>query len=227
METKELLIITAGNLFSRLGFDGVSTRMIAEKAKVKLSAIHYHFKSKENLYVKACLYAHQRGRKKTFGDICSENKELLATDEGKAWVVIKTVYHGVHYHFRADRPEWERNILVREIFNPTAAMETLAEEIFRPDSESAVSFYKMIHPNATDEKATAWADLMFGQLTLYIMAGKTVEYVRGAGSLNVDFFNTAAQMLAKAMILAADLPLVSTLEECTFENIIDKGKTEE
>ena len=41
-------------MFAKYGFDGVSTRLICEKAVCNISAISYHFGSKEELY-HACL----------------------------------------------------------------------------------------------------------------------------------------------------------------------------
>lgn len=55
--TKEKLIVTAINLFSKYGFDSTTTRMIANEAEVVLSAISFHFGNKENLYKAALEYA--------------------------------------------------------------------------------------------------------------------------------------------------------------------------
>jgi AcrR family transcriptional regulator len=52
--TKETILQKARRLFARHGFEGVSTRLICDKAKCNVSAISYHFGSKEELY-RACL----------------------------------------------------------------------------------------------------------------------------------------------------------------------------
>lgn len=48
--TKEKILQTALELFATQGFDATSTRQIAQKAGANLSAISYHFGSKEGLY---------------------------------------------------------------------------------------------------------------------------------------------------------------------------------
>lgn len=54
-ETTRRKLITAGiRLFSTYGYDSTSTRMIVQEAGVNLSAISFHFSSKEALYA-ACL----------------------------------------------------------------------------------------------------------------------------------------------------------------------------
>lgn len=209
--TKELLISSAGELFAEQGFEGVSTRMIADRAGVKLSAIHYHYGSKEKLYIETCLAAHSRGNKTTFADVFAENPNLIKTAEGQAEIIRTTIFRNFHDHFKPDRPEWETKILLREIAAPSNAMAALVDVIFRPDAESAASFYKLVCPTATDIEAAAWSDLMYGELILYSMAKKTIEMIRGENCLNTEFYHTAAAKLARAMILEAGLPLPTDL----------------
>lgn len=54
MDTKEQILKKAKKLFAKHGFDGVSIRSICDKASCNVSAISYHFGSKEELY-RACL----------------------------------------------------------------------------------------------------------------------------------------------------------------------------
>jgi AcrR family transcriptional regulator len=49
MSTKEKILTTAKLLFSKQGYDQVSIRDIAQSADIAVSAVNYHFKSKENL----------------------------------------------------------------------------------------------------------------------------------------------------------------------------------
>lgn len=210
--TKELLLRTAGELFAEHGLDSVSTRMIADRAGVKLSAIHYHYGSKDNLYLSACLEAHDLKRPTTFAMVIAENPSLLDSPEGQAEIVRTVVFRTYHDHFKDDRPEWQSKILLREISHPTAAMETLSEKIFKPDVESSMNFYLHVRPGATEQQAAAWSDLLYGKLLLYMVAKETIEMARGKGCLDTEFYTTAAGILARAMILEAGLPLPSDLK---------------
>lgn len=49
-DVKVDIIDAAEVVFANLGFDGTTTRAIAEEAKVNLATIHYYFSSKENLF---------------------------------------------------------------------------------------------------------------------------------------------------------------------------------
>lgn len=210
--TKELLLYSAGELFAENGFEAVSTRMIAEKARVKLSAIHYHFSTKENLYIQVCLTAHNHHEKTTFGLVIQENPSLLETPEGQAEIIRTVIFRSFYDHFRTDRPDWVTKILLMELVQPTTAMDALVKEVFKPDADSAIEFYKTINPGAADEKAAAWSDLHYGQLILYKIAGKTIEMTRSSMPLDDNFFQKAAATLARAMILEAGLPLPADLQ---------------
>ncbi len=205
--TRSALINAAGELFAEHGFEGVGTRMIAARAEVKLSAIHYHFGSKEKLYIATCLAAYANAHSTTFAEVVRANPRLMEQPEGQAEIVRSTIFGKFHEHFRPDRPPWEARILLREIASPTIAMPALVQTIYRPESESAAAFYRTIRPKATAEEAAAWSDLMYGQILLYSMAGKTIEMVRGENCLNERYYHTAAVKLARAMILEAGLPL--------------------
>lgn len=52
MNTKELILTDALDLFSEKGFDGVSVREIAKKVGVRESALYKHFKSKQEILIK-------------------------------------------------------------------------------------------------------------------------------------------------------------------------------
>ncbi|MBV8360573.1 MAG: CerR family C-terminal domain-containing protein [Deltaproteobacteria bacterium] len=54
--TRQRLIDAALEVFGEFGFDGASTRMLADKADANLAAIPYHFGSKEGLYCAAAQY---------------------------------------------------------------------------------------------------------------------------------------------------------------------------
>ncbi|MBD9651235.1 CerR family C-terminal domain-containing protein [Ensifer sp. ENS09] len=51
--TREKLLTSSIDVFGRYGFDGATTRMLAETAGVNLQAIPYYFGGKEGLYIAA------------------------------------------------------------------------------------------------------------------------------------------------------------------------------
>lgn len=213
MTTKEILTITAGKLFAESGYEAVSTRAIAEKAGVKLSAIHYHFGTKENLYIKTFEHAKSRGMSVRFKDVINENPALLQTPAGQAEIIRSTVFRRFYEYFRENRQNWETQLLLREISKPSSVLPKLAEALFRPENDGSIEFYKAVKPNGTRKEAIAWSDMLFAQTVFYITARDAILIVRGKDSLDNEFFQATARILSRAMILALDLPLPDDLIE--------------
>lgn len=55
-QTREKLLKSSVDVFGRYGFDGSTTRMLADAAGVNLQAIPYHFGGKEGLYIASAEY---------------------------------------------------------------------------------------------------------------------------------------------------------------------------
>ena len=213
IDKKKILIVHAGMLFAELGFDRVTTRMIADKAGVRLSAIHYHFKSKEDLYIEAFRYAHDKDNRINFLDVYSENPELGKTPAGQAEIIRTTVLRYFRNIFNPQRSSWEMQLLVREIVTPSSALPRLAKTFIQSNVQNSEKFCQMIRPDMDKDEAMIWADTLFSHLFLYILAQRHIEEVRGKEWLNEQFFFKAAQMIARFMILELDLPLPEDLKK--------------
>ncbi|MFW6163863.1 MAG: TetR family transcriptional regulator, partial [Planctomycetota bacterium] len=56
-DRKTALVLAAGQLFAERGFEGTTVRAIARRAGANVAAVHYHFGSKQALYVAAVGHA--------------------------------------------------------------------------------------------------------------------------------------------------------------------------
>lgn len=68
-DTRENILEIATDMFAKANFDSISTRDIAKRAKVNLSAISYYFKNKEGLYIAVI--------KKSINTIKEKNKDWI------------------------------------------------------------------------------------------------------------------------------------------------------
>jgi len=213
IDKKKVLIVHGGRLFAEHGFDRVTTRMIAENAGVSVSSIHYHFASKEELYVAAFEYAHDKDNRVDFLDVLAENPDLAMTPAGKAEIIKSTVMRYFRNIFNPKRPTWETQLLVREILNPSSALPALAKSFIHSNVYSSEKFCEMIRPDMDKDERTIWADTLFSHLFLYALTRKQIEAVRGGDWLNEDFYYKASRMIARFMILELDLPLPAELKK--------------
>jgi AcrR family transcriptional regulator len=210
---KEHLLQTAGELFALHGFEPVSTRMIAEASGVKLSAIHYHYGSKEKLYVAALTHAVESNACADFSSVIAENPALFEIREGRAEIIRTTVYRSFYDHFKGDTPAWMTQLVVQELVKPSAVFSLFADTIIKPDIEAAERIYRASRPDATKTAITAWIDILHSQIFLYVMAKDALEIMRGEGSMDSYFYQGVARVVARSMILELDLPLPQDLKE--------------
>ena len=206
-DTKAALIDAAGALFAEHGFDGVSTRMIADRAGVNLGGIHYYFGGKEALYCEAFRVAVNPDTRVNVGAAVAAAGDAIRTPEGRARIVLEIVRRVFRSFYVPQTPEWRMRFIVRELANPSSALPMLVDEVFRPDYRSVVDLYRTIRPEAEEAEANAWADILFAAMSYYLLAKAPIEMVRSAGCLSEAFYRTAAETVARAMICAAGLPM--------------------
>src|SRR5947209_3396397 len=58
-DTRQRVLEAAGAIFAARGFEAASVRDICDRAGANVSAVNYHFRSKEQLYVEAVRHAYE------------------------------------------------------------------------------------------------------------------------------------------------------------------------
>tara|TARA_B100000927_G_scaffold258339_1_gene226725 strand:+ start:87 stop:683 length:597 start_codon:yes stop_codon:yes gene_type:complete len=73
--TKDIILSNAGKLFAKNGFSGTSIREISKISNVNISAVNYHFTSKENLFNEVVVNYYQSIDKK-ITNFCKQQVSL-------------------------------------------------------------------------------------------------------------------------------------------------------
>jgi AcrR family transcriptional regulator len=120
----ERLIAAAGPVFAQRGFDGATIREIAKRADVNVAAVSYYFGDKMGLY-RAVIAAIRQNREREFptpilGD---------APPEQSLYRLINTLLSRM---LSGDEEGWEALLMMREMQHPTAALEEMIQEYFKP-----------------------------------------------------------------------------------------------
>lgn len=118
--TKERIFQVAEELFAQKGFEGTRTRDIAEQAGINISTLHFHWKSKEDLY--AAVYQNllaQRAR------LAEEVFALLTQPPTNHWqetvqAVVDKMFHFFRVHQYAARLDSYR---ILEATAPSVALQ--------------------------------------------------------------------------------------------------------
>ncbi len=156
-ETREKLIMTAGELFYKFSFKSVTTRMIAAEAEENIGTIHYHFSGKDGLFEAVLDYAFADWRDDPFGRIVEkylnpslQHKETVKAVRELAELIIRLV-------FNPDKPSWCGALIFQVLQQDYPVTEELIESVISPLTNAYVRVYRSVHADADFEDAHAWA----------------------------------------------------------------------
>lgn len=169
--TRASLLDAAIRLFGQHGYDGVTTRMLAEHAGVNLAAIKYHFGSKDDLYVGAIdsIVALIEPRLIMVTGVAGQAKAIAGDDPERQAHVISQLVDAVLTTFLAT-PLMQAAIpfVLRELFIPGPHFERLYSALPRRLHEvltDLVAWILGIDPASDQAKIRAHA--MAGQMLIY------------------------------------------------------------
>ncbi|HTF89815.1 MAG TPA: CerR family C-terminal domain-containing protein [Planctomycetota bacterium] len=126
LDTRLRLLEAAGPVFARRGFRDATVREICKDAGVNVAAINYHFGDKLELY------------SQTLGRCMREALQRYPPDLGVSAEAspqerMFAFVHSFLLRILGDgNPDWQGQLLAREMMEPTVALDRLVEELIRP-----------------------------------------------------------------------------------------------
>jgi TetR/AcrR family transcriptional regulator, regulator of cefoperazone and chloramphenicol sensitivity len=170
-DTRERLIEAAIRIFGELGFQGASTRMLADAAGANLAAIPYHFGGKEGLYRAAAEFIVER----CGHDILPTLEKINAALEGKKLSRSDAIalLHQLLERFSAivigsELSDTFASFVLREQLHPGAAFEILYEGMMRPLMESCATLLAIACGRSGDDTRTVIrAQTLLGQILVF------------------------------------------------------------
>jgi len=174
-DTRRRLIETAIEIFAIHGYEGASTRVLAERAGVNLPAIQYYFGSKEGLYRAAIehIIRHIEARMAPIG---AKVREALAagkpTPKALLSLLCELLAIFVATVAEKDNPESRRLFFARAELEDTAALDPLQEcamhQVLRP---CAALVGRLVGRPADDKEVVARTLTLLGQVTIFCNKG--------------------------------------------------------
>ncbi|WP_046116722.1 CerR family C-terminal domain-containing protein [Ensifer aridi] len=142
--TREKLLNSAIDVFGRYGFDGATTRKLADAAGVNLQAIPYYFGGKEGLFIAAAEHLASiigshvgdlRGAILTrFAELDAQGAQMTAAEARQ--YLTQIVQRMVVLFVSEESESWAR-FIIREQMEPTEAFRRIYGNIMRPMIEMA------------------------------------------------------------------------------------------
>jgi AcrR family transcriptional regulator len=137
--TREKLLTSSIDVFGRYGFDGATTRMLAETAGVNLQAIPYYFGGKEGLYIAAAEHLAsiiidyvadlRNAVLARLAHLDSQGQPLEAREARD--MLTQLAQHMVALFVSRQSESWAR-FIIREQMEPTEAFERVYANVMGP-----------------------------------------------------------------------------------------------
>jgi TetR/AcrR family transcriptional regulator, regulator of cefoperazone and chloramphenicol sensitivity len=126
IETRQRLLDTAGEIFAEHGFRNATVRDICRRAEANVAAVNYHFGGKEGLYLEVLKFAHGCAFAKYPPGM---GLEPGASPKQRLHAFVRSFLLRV---LDQGQPAWFGKLMVREIADPTGALDTIVRDGIRP-----------------------------------------------------------------------------------------------
>lgn len=166
--TPDRLLAAATALFASQGFHGTSIRDIAERANANVASGHYHYGSKEGLYVEV-LRAHFkeiRTRLATPG-VRMTRSALQRTSRRQLVQLLETRIRTVLDVMLSPPATPYGALYQREMVDPTIALPIIVDEFIRPQTEEMEALLAALAPHLGREALQLTTFSVFGQVLFY------------------------------------------------------------
>ena len=166
VKTRDLLIRTAGRLFTLHGIRGVRAKDIAQAAGAVPNAITYHFGGLDKLIDAVWEYALANIDYAKIEDYCRQNRHLLKTPDGKRQFVSEIIGIFFEMVWNGDESHWEIAFLLNASITEEGQKRLMENGCDRFPAIFA-KVYIDITGNDDIESALGWVYSVFGGAVVY------------------------------------------------------------
>jgi AcrR family transcriptional regulator len=147
-ETHERLLTAATHLFAERGFSKVTVRDICRRARANIAAVNYHFGGKAGLY-DAVLRTAIRAMQGTTEAARQAGENRPPDQQLEAYVTIFL------QRVAKARDSWIHQLMMRELSDPTHALDMVAEEVIQPRLDYLTSIIVRLLGSGEDDPRVA------------------------------------------------------------------------
>ena len=176
------LLDTAIDHFGRLGFEGASTRAIAQASGTAMSSITYHFGGKEGLYLAAA--------DRIVEVITESQAEALAAIGARridtrddAVEALLDLFDSFAVMMLSEESALPARFIIREQMEPTAAFDRIWNGLMQRMSDVFLSLLARIRDDLDEDARRATGILAFGQAIALRAARASISRVLGVEAL--------------------------------------------
>jgi TetR/AcrR family transcriptional regulator, regulator of cefoperazone and chloramphenicol sensitivity len=202
-DTRRRILDAALEVFSAEGYDGASTRLLAERAGVNLPAIQYYFGSKEGLF-RAVIDSIIEHTEAEMAPLTPRVKAALARPDTSREELLELLCLMLEAFValvsNGKQIEAKRLFFARAEVEDTPGLERLHESGMRQIFQPCLDLIGRLLGRSTEDRETVLRALtVFGQVTIF--CDKPVRRILHLGELTDDYVR-AIQSLVRSQTLA-------------------------
>lgn len=196
--TQERLLEAAIDVFGKQGFNGATTRMIAQTAEVNISAIPYYFSGKEGLYQAAVAHIASLIHTQIYSVLLEIEEKVNGgkVTSKQAMQLLEGLLSGL-IDFILGSPEAPRymRIALREQLDPSEAYEIIYTRLMAPVITTIAKLVTIGAKITDPRKAHLRALMIMGQVLSFRIARETMVRLLGLSGYSPEETAEIRQMI--------------------------------
>lgn len=196
-ETRRQLLEAAGEVFAAAGFRQATVREICRRARANIAAVNYHFGDKETLYAEVLRYAQQKAFEKF---PLLPGVAAATPPSAKLHVFIRSFLLRISDQ---GSTAWFGKMMLREMIEPTGALDALLEERMRPMADQLRGIVAEILSCPPDDKRARLCSLsVVSQCVFYHHCRRVVARLFPEQQLDATTVETLADHITRFSLAA-------------------------
>jgi AcrR family transcriptional regulator len=197
-DTRQRVLDAASELFAERGFHGTKVRDIATRAKVNLASSHYHFGSKETLYLDVlraqfgALHAvlEARGASRSAEQIAAASRaELLEMLRARITAMLELLV--------GPPPGLHGTLMLREMCDPSEALPVIVDQLIQPHKREMEQIVARLAPELDAEAVERCVYGIVGQVFFHRTHLPAMLHMLGRNEVPRDFVADTAAHIAE------------------------------
>ena len=173
--SRQALIVAAGELFAENGVSGTNVRSIAAKAGVNVALINYHFGNKDGLVNAVIDFVLDAYRHYMPNEFIRNNPELWNTPAGQRKIVTYMVDQAFEFIRPRRENPWINTFIMRCAESNDIGRKRILNGIFVPGCIRYTKTYARITGSTNYRRARCWAMSVFSPAFIYATTPTVID----------------------------------------------------
>jgi AcrR family transcriptional regulator len=193
--TRERLLEAAGEVFAARGFRGATMREIAERARANLASAHYHFGSKEDLYLAVASRTFEKMEQRLAAE--GAHRELSAATSRAALEQELTLRVRTMFEILIEDPGHHGVLIQRELTDPSDALAVIVHRFVDPMRRDMDRLVAHLEPELSRDQIERCSRSIVGQLWFYATHRAALLLLMGREDYPRGFSQTIAEHITR------------------------------